>query len=287
MATFPASGYYLIKDFPFKVDHPETEMKLTLSRIGAPENLTYKLYCQMRCSKRSWDQGTTYSVSFVAEYYNNSGTKISEQTLIDKKPVYKPTAGPSSLWGKGKMYNWNFTNNSTSVPSAQALGLTQMGYSSALNTAKAEGLKLWSNYLTAGEPWGIRYLSDNPPTVVYAPQNKSYKTYIPTNKDYSLWPSGFGRSDSDQGVQFVLSPPDNAAYFIGRVEWWINNSRKDYYRFPQDGGEIPEDQKIETYSKLYYKNGSWQDVAYAWYKDNGTWVKKYAYNKNGSWNKKG
>lgn len=275
MATFPTTGSYVIKNFPFNTNSPNTTMTLKLDKIN---NTTYKLYCTMKCNQRSWDQGKTYSVSFVVKYYTSGGSLISSETVINKKAVYAPTVSPSSLWGKSKMYNWNFytDNFSNYLEGARALGLTGMSYSSAKQTADANGLKYYSGQLMAGEPWGIRYLSDTPPTVVYAPQTLSY-VRRPTNGGTSSWnynwPSGYKRTDADKGVQFVIHPPANAAYFKGDVQWYQGSTMKDHYVIPEDGVAIPDDQKIETYSKLYYKDTTthqWTPGASVWEKDSTT-----------------
>jgi len=59
------------------------------------------------------------------------------------------------------------------------------------------------------------------------------------------------------------------------------------YDFPSAGQAISDDSTIIDFaSKLYLRNGNWQDTARIWHKENGIWIKRYLYKKiNGTWTK--
>ena len=59
------------------------------------------------------------------------------------------------------------------------------------------------------------------------------------------------------------------------------------YALPEGNIAINDDDtKIDTASKMYFKNGTWKDQARIYHKESGTWVKRYLYKKvNGAWKK--
>lgn len=59
------------------------------------------------------------------------------------------------------------------------------------------------------------------------------------------------------------------------------------YTFPSAGQAIDDDDTILDFaSKLYLKNGNWQNTARIWHKEGSTWIKRYLYKKiNGTWTK--
>ena len=59
------------------------------------------------------------------------------------------------------------------------------------------------------------------------------------------------------------------------------------YDFPNAGQAIDDDSTIIDFaSKLYLKNGNWQNTARIWHKEGNAWVKRYLYKKiNDTWTK--
>lgn len=287
MSTWPASGTYSVKNFPISTNTPNTKMTLKITKIN---NTTYKFYMTMHCQNRSWDAGSDKWYKLIIEYYNSSNTKLGEDPAIPKRIVYKGKSSEiRSNWNNGKFYDWNFKSKSSSITAAKKLNMIKMNYDDAIDAAAAEGLAFYSGYLAAGEPFGIRFASDNQSTFsrVYALKNLAYTDYPTTPSSTSAWPTGYGRTTSDAGVQFTISPPQNAAYFKGRVEWYNGSTKVDTYTFPTAGASIPADQQIDTSSKAFYKsNNAWGASGYAWEKVNGTWTKRNIYKKeSGTWTK--
>lgn len=288
-SSYPLTGEYLIKNYPHNTTNATVYAVMRFDKISIQNNIfNFRYFMTMTARRRAWAD-TAFNYSVKVYFYDNAGNKTSESEVISHRVIFKKGGvNIGSLFNSGKFYNWNFTKDSYRSQ-ARTLGLKDMSYSQAKSTATANGLTFYSGCLCASEPHGIRYASDDGSRVVYSSVTKDYNlhpTYVDVDRVNRAWPTGFGRSDSDQGVAGSFTIPQGAAYFRVNVSWYsaMNGGQNNNYTFPEDGQAIPDDYKLDTASRIYNKRGSWQKDAIAYHKESGTWQKRNVYHRvSGSW----
>ena len=119
-------------------------------------------------------------------------------------------------------------------------------------------------------------------------QNIQLRTPDNTAMQYTLWKSDIPNGTYAYGNLLVFAQYlDSSSGSHPVQDPTLPGNQFSSYAIPEGNIAINDDSTIiDNVSRLYVKNGTWQNNARIWHRENNIWVKKYLYKKiNGTWTK--